>query len=80
MNLADSTIKWTRNAALMAYIKKPEFGPAHIQAQNLVFLGPAPKARVQKGSHVTIDGSTVESENVNVEQLYETIMKPGLRK
>ena len=75
-----STIKQARHAALMAYVKKPEFGFASIEANNLEFVGAAPRARAQKGSAITIDETAVETEDVDVEQLYKTIMRPGLRR
>jgi len=79
LDISNSAIKQVQNAGLMAYIKKPEFGPAQIEAHNLELVGPAAHARVQQGSRITIDGRAVASEDVDVDQLYKTIMQPGLR-
>jgi len=67
------------HAGLMAYVKKPEFGAAAIEASNIIITGTAPRARAQKGSSIIIDGTVVASEDVDVERLYDTIMQPGLR-
>ena len=80
LHIANSVIRRTKNASLMAYMKKPEFGPATVEGVDLDFDGLGPLARAQTGNVMTINGKLVESENINVEQLYETIMKPGLRR
>jgi hypothetical protein len=64
----------------MAYVKKAEFGPARIEANNLTLLGNEFEGRVQKGSSITLNGKQIESEDLNVEELYRTIMKPGFRR
>jgi len=79
LNISNTTIIQANNAGLMAYVKKPEFGYAHIEASNLTFIATASQARAQKGSVIFIDGKPVESEDVDVEQLYKTVMKKGLR-
>jgi len=79
LNISNSTIKQVQNAALMAYTKKPEFGVGNIEAHKLTFGDNTTQARSQKGSTIKIDGKLQASEDVNVEQLYETTMKPGLR-
>ena len=78
LHIANSVIRRTKNAGLMAYMKKPEFGPANVEGVDLVFDGLGPLARAQTGNLITINGKLVESENIDVEELYETIMKPGL--
>jgi hypothetical protein len=80
LDISDSAIKYAENAGLMVYIKKSEFGPASINGRNLTFVGTAIQARAQKGNFITIDGAPIETEDINVEELYRTIMKPGLRK
>jgi len=79
LNISNSTIAQIQNAALMAYTKKPEFGVGNIEAHNLTFGDNTTQARSQKGSTIKIDGKLQASEDVDVEQLYETTMKPGLR-
>jgi hypothetical protein len=80
LQISDSTIKFARNAGLMAYIKKPEYGAGHIEAKNIIFIGTTKHTRAQKESSIIIDGKLMESEDVDVKQLYRTIMRPGLRK
>jgi hypothetical protein len=78
LRIDDSTIRRSRHADLMAYVKKPEYGYAGIEAHNLTFAGSAPRARAQKGSTITIDGMAVETEDLDVAQLYKSIMRKGL--
>ena len=79
IELTASTIKDARTASLMAYMKKPEYGPAYIEANDVQFVGVAPQARVQRGSEVIIDSHSVVVEDLNVKQLYETVMARGVR-
>ncbi len=79
LTLSDSTITEVGFAALAAYIKKPEFGPAWLEARNVSYQGTAPRARAQLGNTLLIDGSRVAGEELDVDQLYETIMRPGLK-
>lgn len=80
LEITDTSIKGMQQAALMAYIKKPEFGGARIVANNLDISGEVAAARAQTGSTIIMDGRVVDTEDVEVERLYETVMKPGLRK
>ena len=79
LKLSESTIKNARTAGLMAYIKKPEYGPGQIAVQDLVFDGVPVQARAQKNSVITIDGEPVPTEDVDVAELYDTVMKKGLQ-
>jgi hypothetical protein len=63
----------------LAYIKKPEYGPGKITAQDIVLDGLSIQARAQKNSLITIDGAPVPTEDVDVAELYKTVMKKGLR-
>ncbi len=80
LTLSDSTISEVGFAALAAYVKKPEFGPAWLEARDVRYQGAAPRARAQNGSTLLIDGVRVAGEELDVEQLYATIMRPGLRR
>jgi hypothetical protein len=81
LEISNSTINQAENAGLMAYIKKPaEFGPARINARDIKFNGTNVRARAQNGSSITIDGIPVPTEEIDVGQLYKTIMKPARRK
>ena len=63
---------------MMAYIKKPEFGSASIEANNISFLGSAPETRLQNGSSIILDGKNLIEESIDVNQLYENFMRRGL--
>lgn len=80
LTINESTIRNARNAGLMAYTKKQEFGPASLVASDLVILDSATPARVQQGSYLELNGEQVTSEAMDIKGLYNTIMKPGLRK
>jgi hypothetical protein len=77
LDISDSVAQGIRHAVLMAYVKKAEFGPGRIDARDLSLDGHAPAARAQKGSVITVDGNRVADEDLDVEALYRTIMKPG---
>ncbi len=79
LTLSDSAITEVSFAALAAYVKKPELGPAWLEARNISYQGAVPQARAQEGSTLIIDGSRVKGEELDVDQLYETIMRPGLK-
>lgn len=66
-------------AGLTAYIKKPEYGPAEITARDVTVTATRTPVVAQTGSRVEMDGALVETEDVNVAELYDTLMKPGLR-
>ena len=80
LNIIDSKIINVKTVGLMAYIKKPEYGAAVINAKNVSFSDFIRPARVQVGSTISIDGALIESENINVKEMYKTIMKPGLQR
>jgi hypothetical protein len=81
LEIASCTINQAGNAGLMAYIKKPgQFGPAHINSRDIKFIGPSIHARAQKGSSIIVDGVPVIPEEIDVDQLYKTIMKPARSK
>jgi hypothetical protein len=64
-------------AGLMAYTKKPEYGPASIKASNVDFKPSGPVGRVQTGSEIELDGDKLETEDLDVDLLYETVMRKG---
>ena len=75
--LTNATFKDITNAGLAAYIKKPEYGPALIDANNIKFETTAKRTLVQTGSSLKLEGELVGTEDIDVEQYYKTIMKPG---
>jgi hypothetical protein len=80
LEISDSSIKDASHAGLMAYIKKAEFGSARIEAYRINFTDTAYEVRAQRGSSINLDGKQMESEDIEVEALYKTIMKPGLER
>ena len=77
--LKSSGIHNVHVAGLMAYIKKPEFGPGRITASTIDFGDGFEKVRAQKGSAIIIDNNIVETVDIDVKDMYKTVMKKGLR-
>jgi hypothetical protein len=77
--ISDSSIRNAHFAGLMAYIKKVEFGPARVRTNNLALIDTASKAIAQKGSRIDLDGISIETKDIDVKELYKTVMKPGLK-
>ncbi len=80
LDISDSRISDSRISALMAYIKKPEFGTARVIARDLDLSGNREVAVVQIGSEVSLDGEAFEPADIDVDELYDTVMRPGLRR
>jgi hypothetical protein len=80
LEIKDSYINQAVHAGLMAYIKKQEFGPARIVANNIKYSGSAAFARAEKGSEITVDGKKIGPQDMDVKKMYDTIMRPGNRK
>jgi len=68
--LVDSTVEGVSLAVLMAYEKKPEYGPAELEARGNRISGVAQVAVAQSGSRVVVDGEAVPESDVDVDQLY----------
>jgi hypothetical protein len=79
LTLSGAQINGARFAGLTAYIKKPEYGPASIKASNVVIRDAAEAVLVQTGSVVELDGERIETRDVDVDALYETVMRKGPR-
>ena len=77
--LKSSKIRNARVAGLMAYTKKPEFGTGNIVASTVEFGDGFEKARAQKGSYISIDDKEVEAVDIDVKDMYKTVMKKGFR-
>lgn len=69
--ISQSEITAAEHAALAAYIKKNEYGPAEIVAEELTVKSTATYALAQTDSRITIDGDVVESQDFDVDLLYE---------
>ena len=75
--LTNAKINQVKTPALMAYTKKKEYGPGTIVASELEIQSVSSRAVAQKGSHITIDGESIEETDLNVKELYASQMKPG---
>ncbi|GMR01411.1 MAG: CotH kinase family protein [Gammaproteobacteria bacterium] len=78
LELSSSKIRNARVAGLMAYVKKPEYGTGQIIASKIEFGDGFVKARAQKGSTISIDGNEIEAIDIDVKDMYKTVMKKGL--
>ena len=57
LRLSNSTIQNVGHAGLMAYIKKPEYGPGTLYARNISLIGVEIRARAQTENTIFIDGA-----------------------
>ena len=80
LTLSDAEIRAARVAGLMTYTKKPEFGPARLVAEHVRIAGTERQALAQSGTRLEIDGRPVPTQDLDVDGLYDTVMKPALRR
>ncbi len=73
------TITGATFAALAAYTKKPEYGGATIIADDITIAGGNARTLVQTGSRIVLAGREIETRDIDVDALYDTVMKPGAR-
>ncbi len=73
------SIKNVKFAALTAYIKKPEYGGATIIADDISIEGGNTRNLVQNGSRIVLAGRTLDTQDIDIDALYDTVMKPGAR-
>ncbi len=66
-------------AALTAYTKKPEYGGATIIADDITIEDGNRRALVQFGSRIVLAGREIEAQRIDIDALYDTVMKPGAR-
>lgn len=71
VTLTNSQISGARFSALAAYIKKPVFGPARIDAQNVTILNTKEAGIVQEGSTIVLNGETLSTVRLDVDRLYQ---------
>jgi len=75
IEINSSFIKNAQIAGLMAYIKKNEFGSSQIIARDIKFELTNVPGLAQKGSSITLNGVKLPEEDLDVVQLYQTLMK-----
>ena len=66
----DTIISRAEHAALAAFVKKPEYGPATIHANQLTISDTNLKSLVQTNNIVTLNGVTQDTIAINVDDLY----------
>ena len=79
ISMADSVIREFQTAAMMAYKKKKQYGPATIFAKNIKVQNLPASALAQKGSRIFINEEALPTLDLNIKNLYATTMKPGLK-
>ncbi|MEA2008498.1 MAG: right-handed parallel beta-helix repeat-containing protein, partial [Chloroflexota bacterium] len=69
---ADSIIIDSANiAGLAAYIKKPQYGPASLEAVNVEILNTETPALCQTESQLSLNGESISAQDFDVDALYE---------
>ncbi len=66
-----SAISNVHHAHLAAYVKKPVYGPATLEAHGVVLDGPDERIIVQQGSTVLVNGQQTAAAALDVKALYE---------
>jgi hypothetical protein len=80
LDIADSVVRHAKVAGLMSYVKKPEYGPSSLLSTRVRILDTARSTVAQHGTRLVVDGKLLPGQNVDVDKLYETVMKPELRR
>ncbi len=70
-------IRGARFAPLTAYIKKPEYGGATIIADDISIEGGKQESLVQLGSRIVLAGNEITAQVLDIDALYDTVMKKG---
>ena len=58
------------HAALMAYTKKPSYGPGKLVAENMTMQNVGEEAVVQTGSTIVVDRISIEPRDMDIDALY----------
>ena len=72
-------IRGARFAPLTAYVKKPEYGGATIIADGVTIEGGKQESLVQFGSRITIAGDEIAARDIDIDKLYDTVMRKAGR-
>ncbi len=73
--VSDITITNPVFAAMLAYMKKPQYGPAQIIATNVNMDNTENIIFAQSGNVIRIDEKQIEMKDLDVDLLYKTVMK-----
>jgi hypothetical protein len=79
VTVQNSKIMGAKLAGLMAYTKKPVYPAATLRAKDIIFKHSTPNALVQNGNEVMLSGTLVEPSEFDINKLYKTSMKSGLK-
>jgi len=77
--IRNSRIERSSLAAVMAYKKKEEYGGALMNIMNTAFAENNIRSIVQTGNAIIIDDVYETEEDLDVDLLYDTKMKPGMK-
>ncbi len=70
--IENATFDNIAQAAMMAYIKKSEYGGGKIFAQNIKFESHENAIVAQKKSFISIDGIEIKTRKINIDKLYKS--------
>ena len=79
VRVQNSQIAGAKFAGLMAYVKKPVYPSATLFAENVKFSHSPSNAIVQDGSEIKLEGVDIEPTDLDVKNLYKTLMKSGIK-
>jgi hypothetical protein len=78
VNITHSKFEDISLSALMAYKKKQEYTNSQLTSKNITFKNVLNKAISQKGTTILIDDKKIDTESLDVNNLYNTKMKKNL--
>ena len=76
--MVNSKITGSSHAALMAYVKKNEYGGAVLEVSDTI-ISESGASMSDLKSELLLDGKRINGVNMDTKELYSTIMKPGLK-
>lgn len=77
--IENSTFRDLKLAPLMAYVKKPEYGPSKITANNITVTGNATSFLSAVDNQIFVDGNEVPQQKIDIDKLYDTVMKKSVQ-
>jgi len=73
--ISEMTVSNPLLAVMLAYMKKPQYGPAQINATELNINNSEDLIHAQTGNVIKIHGNQIEMKDIDVDVLYETVMQ-----